>query len=95
MWLNPAFQNLKIVALDNNAADILNPAWLAEYIDYLGTTYPAGLEIDTFTYSEIEGIYDGSNPFPVQIVIDKNGVMQYIAREYDFSALEAAILPLL
>ena len=88
-------QGLKVIALDPNAADILEPAGLADYVAYLGPTYPVGLEIDTFTYSAIEGIYDGGNPYPVDIVIDKAGVIQFITREYDFATLEAAILPLL
>ena len=49
----------------------------------------------TFTYAGLEGIYDGGNPYPVDIVIDKAGVIQYLTREYDAAALEAIIVPLL
>jgi hypothetical protein len=95
LWQAYKDQGLKVVALDNNGPDILEPAGLADYVAYLGPTYPVGLEIDTTTYSTLEGIYDGSNPYPVDIVIDKNGIIQFLTREYDFDTLEAAIVPLL
>lgn len=95
LWQVYKDQGLKVVALDNSAGDIPYPAELADYVSYLGPTYPVGLEIDTTTYSTLEGIYDGSNPYPVDIVIDKNGIIQFLTREYDFDTLEAAIIPLL
>lgn len=95
LWQKYKDQGLKVVALDAYASDITNLAGVTEYVSYLGPTYPVGCEINEYTYGEIENIFDGGNPFPVDIVIDKNGVIQYIAREYDAAALEAAIVPLL
>ncbi len=95
LWQKYKDVGLKVVALDPNAADILEPAGFADYVSYLGPTYPVGLEISTFTYATLEGVYDGGNPYPVDIVIDRDGVIQFLAREYDFASLEAAILPLL
>lgn len=81
--------------MDNSAGDIPYPAEVAAYFSYLGPTYPGGIESATFTYSQLEGIYDGSNPYPVDIVIDKNGIIQFITREYDAAMLEDIIVPLL
>ena len=68
---------------------------MAAYFSYLGPTYPGGIESLTFTYSAFANYFLGGNPFPVDIVIDKAGVIQYIAREYDSVAIEDAIVPLL
>jgi len=95
LWQAYKDQGLKVIALDNSSGDLIDPAGVADYVDYLGPTYPVGLEISTFTYSAISGIYAGSNPYPVDIVIDQAGIIQYINREYDFATLEGQIVPLL
>lgn len=95
LWQTYKDQGLKVVALDNSGPDLIDLGTVAAYVDYLGPTYPVGLEISTFTYSQISGIYSGSNPYPVDIVIDQAGIIQYINREYDFATLEGQIVPLL
>lgn len=64
------------------------------FIQKLGITYPVGLE-DTGNYLRFAENFRGSNPFPVDIVVDRNGTIVYIAREYDPAALSAAIEKLL
>ena len=88
-------QGLKVIALDASVNDIPYPAQVAEYIDYLGPTYPAGIESLTFTYTAFASYYEGSNPFPIDIIIDRQGNIQYIAREYDMATMEAIIVDLL
>lgn len=95
LWLKYKDQGLKVIALDASANDIPYPAQVAEYVDYLGPTYPAGIESQTFTYTSFASYYEGSNPFPIDIIIDKSGNIQYISREYDMATMEAIILGLL
>jgi hypothetical protein len=45
----------------------------------------------TQTYSALTQNYKGSNPFPVDVVIGKDGVITYIAREYDPDGITAAV----
>jgi len=89
-------QGLAAVALDNDTQDMLDPASVAAFVANQGVSFPVAFEdLSTLTYASIEGIYDGSNPYPVDILVDKQGIMRYIAREYDPVALETKIIELL
>ena len=62
------------------------------FVSNLRVTYPVGLEDpSTKTYSALTQNYKGSNPFPVDVVIGKDGVITYIAREYDPDGITAAV----
>jgi peroxiredoxin len=62
------------------------------FVSNLHVTYPVGLEDpSTKTYSALTQNYKGSNPFPVDVVIGKDGVITYIAREYDPDGIAAAV----
>jgi len=76
---------LKVIAIDADQEDITTyHAELEAYVDTIGVTFPVATELTgQGTYAEFSAIYEGSNPFPVNILIDKQGVIQYIAREYD------------
>lgn len=95
LWQKYKDQGLKVIALDASSNDIPYPTQVADYVDYLGPTYPAGIESQTFTYAEFAAYYEGSNPFPIDIIIDKNGNIAYISREYDMATMEAIIVDLL
>jgi hypothetical protein len=89
-------QGLVTVALDPDTTDMLDPAGVAAFVANQGVEYPVAFEdLSTLTYASIEGIYDGSNPYPVDILVDKQGIMRYIAREYDPAALESKVIELL
>jgi hypothetical protein len=89
-------QGLATVALDNDPDDVLHLSDVAAFVNNQGVEFPvAGEDPTTPTYSQIAGIYAGSNPYPVDILIDKTGIMRYIAREYDPTALEAQVVELL
>ncbi len=67
-----------------NAHDEL--AQIGEVEDFcsnLGLTYPVGLEEETDTYGAITRNFEGLNPFPVTVLVDREGTIRYIAREYD------------
>jgi peroxiredoxin len=62
------------------------------FVSNLHVTYPVGLEDpSTKTYSALTQNYKGSNPFPVDVVIGKDGIITYIAREYDPDGIAAAV----
>jgi hypothetical protein len=81
-WRTYRDQGLSVVAL--NAHDEL--AAIGEVEDFcsnLGLTYPVGLEEETDTYGAITANFEGLNPFPVTVLVDREGTIRYIAREYD------------
>lgn len=57
-----------------------------------GATYPIGLEsTDTPTYKALVQNFKGLNPYPVDVVVGKDGRIAYVAREYDPEGLLAAV----
>jgi len=60
----------------------------------LGVTYRVGLE-ETATYGSFAESFRGSNPFPIDIIVDRRGIVRYIAREYDPDAMQSVIDTLL
>ena len=86
-------QGLTVVAL--NAHDALEQLEeVSRFVGKLGISYPAGLE-QTETYRTITENFAGTNPFPVDVVIDRDGRIAYIAREYDPDAMGRVIERLL
>jgi peroxiredoxin len=65
-----------------------------QYADNIRVTFPLGLE-KTQTYAAVTQNFVGFNPFPVDVVVGKDGKIAYIAREYDPNALVAVIEKLL
>jgi peroxiredoxin len=92
-----AAEGLQVVGIDADADDRANPDAVAAFVDNLGVTLPILVEDSdlTPTYTTIEGIYDGGNPFPVDIVIDRQGIIRHVSREYDPPALHAIVQELL
>jgi len=90
-----ASQGLQVVALDPDTDDIAQYTNVVDYVNYLGNmTYPVGIESVSSNYAAIAAAYQGSNPFPVDILVGKDGTVRYIAREYDPQSI-AAMLPAL
>jgi hypothetical protein len=90
-------QGLQVVALDPDSDDMLLGPELTDYVNYLGPpTYPVGTEDPTTpTYNTLAATYLGSNPFPMDIIVGKDGTIRYIAREYDPQAMDALMPALL
>lgn len=90
-------QGLYTIALDPDADDQANIDAVAAFVQTQGVTFPVAVENTavTPTYSTIEGIYDGANPYPVDILIDKHGIIRYVSREYDPDGLHDLIPQLL
>jgi hypothetical protein len=96
-WQKYADDGLRVIAIDSNALDVANVPLLTEYVNWLGPpTFPVATEASgQGSYTMFSGEYEGSNPFPVDIIIDKQGAVRYIAREYDPAAMDAIIQELL
>jgi hypothetical protein len=95
LWQKYKDDGLKVIAIDASSGDIPYPTMVADYTDYLGVTYPAGVESLTFTYNEFSAHYEGSNPFPIDIIVDQDGIIQFVSREYDSGLIEDKIVELL
>jgi peroxiredoxin len=80
---------VEIVKLDANGDPIDG---VQQYVKNLHITYTLGLEDPgTKTYAALTATFKGANPFPVDVVVGKDGKIVSIAREYEPDALTATI----
>jgi hypothetical protein len=76
------------------AASTDDIAGVQRFTAKLGVTFPAGLE-QTGNYVRFAENFRGANPFPIDVIVDRDGTIAYVAREYDPEAMEAVIERLL
>ena len=82
-------EKVEVIAINANGDAVDG---VQRFVSNLHVTYPIGLEDpSTKTYSALTQNYKGSNPFPVDVVIGKDGIITYIAREYDPDGITAAV----
>jgi peroxiredoxin len=91
-WTKYRDQGVTVVAIDANG-DAMDG--VQQFVENLNTTYPVGLEdedtANTATYDALTQNFKGANPFPVDVVVGRDGRILYVAREYDPEGIEAAI----
>jgi hypothetical protein len=58
-----------------------------------GVTFP--LLVGDRTFSEYAAPDGAISPYPIDVIIDKKGVIRYLRREFDGEAMEATIQALL
>ncbi len=92
-WQAYRDQGLLVAALNPNGDDM---TLLTSYVEDLHVTYPVGLESEeTATYDALVANYRGRNPYPVDVIVDKRGIIRYVAREYDAPRMREVIEALL
>ena len=70
-------------------------AGVQAYVEHLDVSLlPIGIE-STSHYTEWTANYTGANPFPVDIIVDKQGIIRYVAREYDAPTMHTVVQALL
>lgn len=63
---------------------------LTQFKEQAGVTFPIGRTTDN-SYSGFRSGNVGLSPFPLDVVIDRQGNIRYISREYDPAELGAVI----
>ena len=86
---------LKVVALNPDNDEVENIGGVAEYVYNMNLEFPVGVETGESAYDLLQANYDGANPYPTDVIIDKDGIIRYVAVEYDPDAMEAVIIELL
>lgn len=85
---------LAIVAIDSDPDDYTQIEQVKAFCDDIGVTYPVGVE-ETETYELFSQSFDGANPYPIDVIVDKRGIIRYVAREYDPTRMKEVIDELL
>ena len=62
---------------------------MTQFIDQTGVTFPMGWDRGGSYRSFLGG--PGLSPFPLDVVIDRDGTVVYVNREYDAAGLRAAV----
>jgi hypothetical protein len=73
---------LAMVAIDSDPEDYTQIDEVKAFCEDIGVTYPVGVE-ETETYELFSQSFEGANPFPIDVIVDKQGIIRYVAREYD------------
>jgi hypothetical protein len=82
-----------VIAIDPNGDPM---GGLQQYLSHIPQTYPIGLEDpSTKTYAALTAVYKGLNPYPVDVVLDRDGTVVYVGREYDPQTIKQTIDKLL
>lgn len=66
-----------------------------DFCENLGVTFTVALEESSATYDAFAANFEGLNPYPIDILIDKEGIVRHVSREYDADELEAKVQELL
>jgi peroxiredoxin len=89
-WQTYKDQGLNIVAL--NPKESTDQIGLVQsYCDTIKVTFPVGIEETASTYAAVTANFSGPNPFPVDVIVGKDGVVRYASHEYDPDTMEAII----
>lgn len=94
LWKKYKAQGLVLVAIDPASEDYTRIPEVQNFASTLALTFPVGVE-ESNTYSLLTASFAGTNPYPVDVLVDKRGIIRYVAREYDPGTLDAMIQQLL
>ena len=93
-WLEYQERGMEMVSL-NPRETVEQIGLVQDYVDHLRVTVPTGIESPNVTYSAIVSAFEGPNPFPVDVIVDKDGIVRYATHEYDPDAMIEVIEQLL
>ena len=65
------------------------------YCENIVVSFPLGIEEPASTYAAVTQNFVGPNPFPVDVIVGKDGTVRYASHEYDPDAMAAVIEQLL
>lgn len=93
-WLPYRDQGVDVVALNpRESTDEIGE--VEAYTQNIRVTMHLGIEEPADTYSAITANFVGPNPFPVDVIVDKKGIIRYATHEYDPEGMTAMIEKLL
>jgi peroxiredoxin len=93
-WAPYRDQGLRVVALNPDDDEALDPQRVWDFAAFLGVTFPVGIDEGT-TYDELQATTSGTSPYPVDLLVDREGFIRYVAREYDPDAMRPVVEALL
>ncbi len=66
---------------------------VSAFQEQTGVTFPLLLGDSTYSgYAQVDGAI---SPYPLDVIVDKQGIVRYIRHEFDGAAMEATIAQLL
>ncbi|MDI3290830.1 redoxin domain-containing protein [Polyangium sp. 15x6] len=93
-WQSYRDKGLEIVALNpRETSDKIGD--VQAYCENIRVSFPLGIEEPASTYAAVTTNFVGPNPFPVDVIVGKDGTVRYASHEYDPDAMAAVIEELL
>jgi peroxiredoxin len=78
-----------VIGLDPGGLTGQDQNYVEAYAANLGLTFPIMMDFNN-SYSQYVGT-DQIAPFPLDVVVDRNGVVQLVKRDFDIEVLSAAV----
>ena len=66
-------------------------AVVQQFVDQTGVTFDVGNALDDSDVTFRNAAANGISPYPLQVLLDGDGTVRFLSREFDYSALEDAI----
>lgn len=89
IWNDLGAQGLVIVGLNTGGLSGTDSHNIADFIAQTGVTFPIATDDGNTFGAWAAG--PAISPFPLDVVVDRTGVVRYLTREYNAAELRAAI----
>lgn len=86
--------DVALVAINPDPDDYTQIDRVKAFCDDIGVSFPVGIE-ETETYDLFRQSFEGANPYPIDVIVDKQGIIRFVAREYDPSRMKEVVEELL
>lgn len=86
--------DVALVAINPDPDDYTQIDRVKAFCDDIGVSFPVGVE-ETESYDLFRQSFAGANPYPIDVIVDKQGIIRFVAREYDPTRMKAVVDELL
>jgi len=86
--------NVQVIAVNSDTMGNDNTATVQAFVDQTQITFPAGIELSS-SYGPLRAAVESISPYPLDVIVDQNGNIAYLAGEYDPDDMSASVDALL
>lgn len=83
-----------MLAVNSDSMGNDDAATVQAFVDQTQITFAAGIELSS-SYTTLRAAVDSISPYPLDMIVDKDGNIAYLAGEYDPDAMTAVMETLL
>jgi hypothetical protein len=81
---------VQVIAVNADTMGQDDTATVQAFVDQTQITFPAGIELSS-SYAQLRSGVSSISPYPLDVIVDQNGNIAYLAGDYDPDAMRAVI----